>query len=300
MRPKTPDRERDNGDHGETLLIHPGGLGDVCLSESTLLSLKKAFGPVEAVGNKRVLDVFGEYFTGVGDLGSRAWMHLFSDSALDLFRGRAAFIGKDRTGAFRERLSRLCEELLFIDMYPDERPAPVEEYQLGQLSRYGIEPVRKEIAAKMGKRVILYPEGSYRKKKWPVDCFLEVYERLGELEVERALLRPPELCLPAAPSHAFDLLADIALFFAGGGLFFSNDSGMAHFAARCGLLPVTLFQETDPLIWRPRGGLVLHCPESPPSIGQAVDAIMQALGRDDKAGASFRAKKKLVFMESEP
>jgi ADP-heptose:LPS heptosyltransferase len=208
-------------------------------------------------------------------------MHLFSDSPAGRSWRRIILIGKDRTGSFRQRLSRLCDELIFIDMYPEGRPAPVEDYQLQQLARYGITPVRKEAQAKTGKRVILYPERAYKKKKWPVDCFLEVYEKLTMLGIERVLVRPPDLDVPAVPTRAFELLADIAAFFSSGGIFFSNDSGMAHFAARCGLLPVTLFQETDPLIWRPKGGLVLHCKETPPSAQQAARFIVRALELQD-------------------
>ena len=275
-------RTEKNGDSnkGDSLLIHPGGLGDVCLSESTLLSLKQAFGNViEGVGNKPVLDAFSEYFSGIDSIGRRAWMHLFSGSCLGRSWRRIIFIGKDRTGSLRRRLSRLCDELIFIDMYPEGRPAPVEDYQLEQLGRYGIDAVKKETPAKTGKRVILYPERPYRKKKWAVERFLEVHETLGELGIERVLMRPPDLDLPAVPSCTFDLLADIAAFFSAGGVFFSNDSGMAHFAARCGLLPVTLFQDADPLIWRPKGGLVLYCSETPPSAARVADFIVHALGR---------------------
>ena len=108
------------------LLIHPGGLGDVCLSESTLLSLKRHFAAFEAVGTKPVLDVFRLYFTRVDSIDRRQWVYLFSDSCACRTRQRIVFIGKDRTGAFRERVSRLCDEFIFIDMYPDGRPMHVE------------------------------------------------------------------------------------------------------------------------------------------------------------------------------
>jgi ADP-heptose:LPS heptosyltransferase len=162
-------------------------------------------------------------------------------------------------------------------MYPEGQPVHVEEYQLEQLPRYGIAPVRKEVQAKTGKRVILYPERPYKKKKWPVDRFLEVYEKLTSQGIESVLMRPPELDLPAVPACAFELLADIAAFFSAGGIFFSNDSGMAHFAARCGLRAATLFQDTNPLIWRPKGGLVLQCTEAPPSVEEVVDFVTHAL-----------------------
>ena len=270
---------KNNPEHNSgVLVIHPGGLGDVCLSESTLLSLKQHFGAtLEAVGTKHVLDVFRLYFTGVDSIDRKTWMYLFSDYPLYRTWQRIILIGKDRTGAFRERISRLCDEPIFIDMYPEGQPVHVEDYQLEQLLQYGIAPVRKEVRAKTGKRVILYPERPYKKKKWPVDHFLEVHEKLTSLGIEAVLMRPPDLDLPAVPANAFELLADIAAFFSGGGIFFSNDSGMAHFAARCGLRAATLFQDTNPLIWRPKGGLVLKCMEAPPSVEEVVDFITCAL-----------------------
>jgi ADP-heptose:LPS heptosyltransferase len=272
---------KDDSEHSRGgLLIHPGGLGDVCLSESTLLSLKQHFGATfQAVGTKHVLDVFRLYFTGVHSIDRRTWMYLFSDYPIHRTWQRIVFIGKDRTGAVRERISRLCDEFIFIDMYPESRPVHVEDYQLEQILRYGIAPVRKEMQAKAGKRVILYPERPYKKKKWPVDRFLEVYEKLTGLGIESVLMRPPDLDLPAVPASAFELLADIAAFFSTGGIFFSNDSGMAHFAARCGLRAATLFQDTNPLIWRPKGGVVLQCTEAPPSVEEVADFVTYALER---------------------
>lgn len=113
------------------LLIHPGGLGDVCLSESTLLSLERHFGAtLEAVGTRRVLDMFRPYFTGVDSIDRRTWIYLFSDSPVHRTWQRIIFIGKDRTGALRKRISRLCDDFIFIDMYPDDQPVHVEDYQL--------------------------------------------------------------------------------------------------------------------------------------------------------------------------
>lgn len=270
--------DRRDAPRGDGLLIHPGGLGDVCLSESTLLSLKQAFGNTfEAVGNKPVLEVFLEYFTGVDSIDRRAWTHLFAGSPAGRSWRRIVFIGKDKTGSLRQRLARLCGELIFIDLYPEDRPVPVEDHQLGQLAQYGITPVRKALPAITGKRVILYPERAYKKKKWPVDCFLEVYEKLTMRGIETVLMRPPDLDVPAVPTRSFELLADIAAFFSAGGIFFSNDSGMAHFAARCGLLAATLFQDTNPAVWHPKGALVLKCMEGPPSVEEVTDFVTHAL-----------------------
>ena len=261
-----------------SLLIHLGGLGDVCLSESTLLSLRNRFGPVfEAVGTKRVLDVFGSYFSRVDSIDSRAWAYLFCPALPGGKRERIVFIGKDRAGSLRQRLAALSPEVIFIDMYPDGGSAHVEDYQLGQLASHGIAPVTREQPLSTGRRVILYPERGHEKRKWPVDRFLGLYEALKGLGIVAVLMRPPDLALPGAAGHAFGSLADVEAFFAHGGYFFSCDSGMAHFAARCGLRPLTLFSDTDPLVWHPRGALVLRGKGDAPTVGQAADFIARAL-----------------------
>ncbi|MGA3173185.1 MAG: hypothetical protein ABSE25_02025 [Syntrophorhabdales bacterium] len=264
-------------ERGAGLLVHLGGLGDVCLSESTILSVELQFGRLRAVGNKPVLDVFREYFTGVDSADRRSQAYLFSDSAPGPFLQRVIYIGKDRLGFFRKGLERLADEIFFIDMYPEGRAVPVEDYQLEQISRYGIKPVRKKTERKTGRLVILYPERPYKKKKWPVARFCEVWEHLRTQDVEVLLMRQPGLDLSGLPSFSFERLSDIAAFFSQGGIFVSNDSGMAHFAARCGLLPITLFFDADPVVWRPRGGKIIDCAGGPPPVEEIARLIAAAL-----------------------
>ena len=166
-------------EEGVGLLVHMGGLGDVCLSESTILSVARHLGGrFHAVGNRSVLEPFGEYFTAVDSIDGRKWTHLFADGPSGQPLDQVVFIGKDRTGAFRRRLAAAAGEVIFIDMYPDGKPVHVEGYQLGQLAAYGIPAVKKERRVKSAKRVVVYAEKAYKKKKWPVEGFVEVFERL--------------------------------------------------------------------------------------------------------------------------
>ena len=264
---------------GETLLIHLGGLGDVCVSESAFLSLRRHFGNViRAVGNKRVLDQFTDYFVETDSIDSRAWAYLFSDSLQGPPWPRIVLLGKDRQGTFREGLSRLCEELIFIDMYPDEKSMPAEEYQLEQLGGIGIGPVKAEFHRKAGDRLILYPEEGRVKRKWPVERFLEVFTELRGRGMNVLLMRPPELSLAEPASVSFEDLREVAACFSSqGGAFFSNDSGMAHFGATRGLRPLTLFWEADPIIWAPKGSRILACRDKPPTVEQAIDFIISGM-----------------------
>ena len=108
-------------DNNEILLIHLGGLGDVCLSESLFFSFQKQFGNcLVGLGNKRFLDLFSEYFVRTEGVESRKWLYLFSERLDGLRWKRIVFIGKDREGILRNRWEAHSEEkIIFIDMYPE-------------------------------------------------------------------------------------------------------------------------------------------------------------------------------------
>ncbi len=253
-------------DSDEILVVHLGGLGDVCLAESTFLSLREHFGNrLVALGNRRFLDLFVAYFKRTHGVESRHWMYLFSEKLTGPRWKRIVFIGKDRQGSIRRRWRlHSAQEPLFIDMYPDgafgELPGGgtgegvrVEAYQLQQLRAFGIEPVVREIPPKRVGRVILYPEEGFSKEKWPVENFVALFHLLRDKGVNTLLMRPPGLSVPLEGSLFFEDLGDVKRFFEEGGLFLSNDSGMAHLAGACGLFTITIFTGFDPAVWHPRG-----------------------------------------------
>jgi hypothetical protein len=118
--------------HDDVLLIHMGGLGDMCLSESTFLSLSQHFHKnISALGYPRFFKFFQEYFKTVYSIESAKWLYLFSDYPSETTWKRIVFVGKDRNGEMRRRWQAMSEEeLIFIDMYPgsisdslmDDRP----------------------------------------------------------------------------------------------------------------------------------------------------------------------------------
>jgi hypothetical protein len=265
---------RVDGD-GETLLIHQGGLGDVCLSESAFLTIARHFeGGIRAVGSRRVLERFGVYFTRVDSIDGRAWSYLFSDSLAGPRWKRIVLFGKDREGSLRARLGQLSGEFVFVDLYPDDGKRPVEQHQLAQLAACGMKPRLVTLPERKADRIILYPEEGFRKLKWPPVRFAEVCGALRKRGLNVILMTPPGMDLPDAGAVSFEELADVEAFFSDGGLFFSNDSGMAHFAARCGLSPLTLFWEADPMVWRAKGARVLKCEGQGPAVREVVDLIL--------------------------
>lgn len=263
-------------DDPETLLIHLGGLGDCCLSESAFLTLSHHFPEgLRAVGSKRVLSLFNDYFARVDSIDSRQWAHLFSDDLEGPSWERIVFFGKDPQGTTRGRLSRLSPELIFIDLFPEREKVHVEEHQLAQLSQYGMRPMVKGYRALPGRgRIILYPEVGFQKQKWLTDRFVQLHEALERRGSECVVMAPPGLDIGVPGLLSFEALDDVARFFSEGGYFFSNDSGMAHFAARCGLVPLTLFWEADPVVWRPKGSRVMRCSGTGPTVQEAVDFIL--------------------------
>ena len=180
-------------ENAESLLIHMGGLGDICLSESAFLTISlHCKGPIRAVGNARVLELFSAYFTRVGSIDRREWAYLFSDSSPGPSWKRIIFFGKDREGSFRARLSGLTHDLLFIDLFPDGMSIPVEQHQLAQLATYGMKPTAAAFPKRWADRIILYAETGFEKHKWPPENFVRVQEGLKAQGLNSVFVTPPE------------------------------------------------------------------------------------------------------------
>jgi ADP-heptose:LPS heptosyltransferase len=259
-------------DNNEILLIHLGGLGDVCLSESLFLSFQKQFGNcLVGLGNRQFLNLFSEYFKRVEGVESRKWLYLFSEKLDGPRWRRIIFIGKDRENILRNRWQAHSEEkIIFIDMYPenafgvgaiacesqelgDTPKAHIEGYQLAQLSKHGVEPLEKVPLSKKSSRIILYPEKGFEKEKWHHDSFVNLYHALKAHDIYVVVLESLGLSVNVDNKVFFEDLTDVKQFFSEGGIFVSNDSGMAHLAGTSGLFTITIFAGFDPAIWHPRG-----------------------------------------------
>jgi ADP-heptose:LPS heptosyltransferase len=255
----------------EILLIHLGGLGDVCLSESAFLSLRNHFGnTIVAVGTKRFFHLFPGYFLRIHGVESRHWLYLFSEEATGIKWKRVIFIGKDREGKLRRRWQGISlDPMIFIDMYPEKEVGGqgpgvratndenervhVEEYQLSQLEQYGIMATKREIRRRRAPRVILYPEKGFEKEKWELENFVTLYGSLRSKGVQAQIMIPAGLQADVPGAISIDDLNDVRSFFETGGVFVSNDSGMAHLAGASGLFTITVFTDYDPRVWHPRG-----------------------------------------------
>jgi ADP-heptose:LPS heptosyltransferase len=259
-------------DSNEILLIHLGGLGDVCLSESLFLSFRTHFGNcLVGLGNRRFLDLFKEYFVRVEGVESRKWLYLFSEK-LDGPRWKGIiFIGKDRGSILRNRWQAHSEEkLIFIDMYPENAfrvgtttcrspeaedipKVHIEDYQLAELIQHDVEPLKKIIPPRKSSRVIIYPEKGFEKEKWHYENLVNLYHSLKATGLNVTVLESPGLSVNVDKKVFFEDLTEVKQFFSQGGIFVSNDSGMAHLAGASGLFTITIFAGFDSAIWHPRG-----------------------------------------------
>jgi ADP-heptose:LPS heptosyltransferase len=273
-----------------------GGLGDMCLSESTFLSLSKHFQKnISALGYPRYFKFFQGYFQTIYSIESAKWLYLFSDYPSETTWKSIVFIGKDRNGELRRRWQAISEEeLIFIDMYPDSAfgaiseelrvrssetednqfkiqnskfkiNSHIEDYQLMQLDKYGVRPIKKDITSRPRNRVILYPEIGVTKSKWHHENFIEIYHSLKKRGIEAYILESLGLDLAIQDKISIEDLVAVQTFFNDGGIFVSNDSGMAHFAGVCGLFTITIFSDFEPVIWHPRGGNI--------SLRQGIDRV---------------------------
>jgi ADP-heptose:LPS heptosyltransferase len=258
--------------NNEILLIHLGGLGDVCLSESLFCSFQKHFGDcLVGLGNKRLLDLFSEYFVRVEGVESRKWLYLFSEKLDGPRWQQIIFIGKDRVNILRNRWQAYSEKkIIFIDMYPEtafglgaevcESPelgvtqkVHIQEYQLAQLTTYNVGSLEKLPTLKKSQKIILYPEKGFEKEKWHHENFVSLYRALKAHDIDVIVLEPLGLSVNVDKKVFFEDLAEVKQFFSQGGIFVSNDSGMAHLAGASGLFTITIFAGFDPVIWHPRG-----------------------------------------------
>lgn len=276
-------------------MIHLGGLGDTCLSESTFFSLSEHFTEgIVALGYTRFLKLFQGYFKAIERIESARWLPLFSQNQQTHTWERIIFIGKDREGTLRKKWGQISvKPIIFIEMYPEgafvgekigtagircDTKYHVERFQLMQLKQYGIAARKKEITPNVSGRVILYPEEGVKKEKWHHENFIELYYSLKEKGVDVCMLNSLGLEIEVENAIFFEKPEDIKGFFKNGGIFVSNDSGMAHLAGVCGLYTITIFNDFDPDIWHPLGyGITLKKGKDIVDVNSVEIRIMEAL-----------------------
>jgi len=229
------------------VVVHEGGLGDTCCAESTFLSIRSQYSShITAIGNSKYLNLFPQYFDEIKDI---------SEGIVLPVNCLAIVIAK----------SKLYREMnlgFFVESFSDKQigDETVEGYQLRQLAQYNIEAQRKEIIPNIKKRVFLNlcPSTSL-KKMWEEDRFYKLADMLSSKGINSSFIFPE-----------MDL-TDIKDMFLSGGVFVSNDSGLAHLAGAMGVYTVCMFNsEFMPPMWRTRGVGVQYASDTIPSVEEVA------------------------------
>jgi heptosyltransferase III len=97
---------------------------------------------------------------------------------------------------------------------------------------------------------VIHPFSGSRRKNWPMERFREVGALLSATLPVFWCAGPEE---PLNDAVRFEDLGALASWLARASILVSNDSGIAHLAAACGVPVLTLFGPTNPRVWAPRG-----------------------------------------------
>jgi hypothetical protein len=156
---------------------------------------------------------------------------------------------------FRETVAALRLPFhFFAALPPDAHGAHAADFYLEQVRSLkpcasdGIPRVACDVAR--GGFAAIHPFAGSPKKRWPLERFQELAQRLARrLPVEWCA--GPEEELPGA--RRFDDLYELARWLATARIYIGNDSGPTHLAAAVGTPVVALFGPSDPAAWAPRG-----------------------------------------------
>jgi heptosyltransferase-3 len=157
--------------------------------------------------------------------------------------------------------------------------APLSPPAYDECARLPLDPIQSAVgrlalrpASPGQKFVVIHPGSGGEKKRWALDNFLDIAQRLRERGVDGALvIGEAETGLArkvgeAVRSTGWTCLRSPALFalartLAGADLYIGNDSGITHLAAVCGTDVIALFRDDLLDAWRPAGKVrVLSAP----------------------------------------
>ena len=308
-----------------TVVLHPGALGDVLLAIPALRALGAAAPDGELV--LAAQPHIGRLLASLGvvdrclDFDTLGIDALFGDGPMPerlsslLTRARVVSWFGSREAGFTERLRSLALESVSAATVPAGSRAVWEHLLDSVATLAAIEEARREPIALRGEHVdagrrvlleagwdgarplvILHPGAGGAAKRWPVEGFAEVAERVGHAvdlalvvhegpadhDVVAALRRRVRACALVNPT--LDVLAG-AMHYAA--LVVGNDSGVTHLAAAVGAPTLALFIAAN-LGWRPwarhAGVRVVSAPTLMPSDVEAVvgDAIALLRAREER------------------
>jgi ADP-heptose:LPS heptosyltransferase len=271
------------------LVIHQGALGDFVVTFPVLEALRRAFSNIEGICRTSfgrlareigVMDRshpleaarFASLYTSAAD--RRVRVMLEESAAVLLFSFSNSLAQSLRKGGARS--------VVRIDPWPPlDRRVHVTEFLAKAVAVSGLVaeselPVFQESLVRRrtadvggfarGSRIIVSPGAGSVRKRWPLEHFLSVADRLHERGYSPAILLgpaekdlKPELLRKGKDRYPVvepEGLAALARVLQATGGYIGNDSGVSHLAGYLGLPTVAVFGPSDPIRWCPFGANV--------------------------------------------
>lgn len=283
---------------GALFVHHDGALGDLLLSLPALSALKKRSGPLHLAGRPDAVRLLKElgFAAEAYDSGSGLFSSLHTPqpapAAQEFLKGfdRAAVFTKNpSTELVRNIAAALPATKVVSTIPPDGAGVHVASFRLRQLEERSsldprcLLPEPLAVPAHCTERaqallagaghcagrplIALHPGSGGAMKRWPLERYRELMERLREDAAPFfALLTGPaeEAGVTAALDDyarrtgdvlhaAHRELGTVAALLSLCTVYIGNDSGVTHLAAAVGARTVAVFGPTDPLRWGPLG-----------------------------------------------
>jgi heptosyltransferase III len=252
------------------LIIRPGAIGDFIVSIPAIECLSDAClraGYLEvwtAARNVPLAARIAQHARSIASTGLDL-LELTGPSArlLETLRGFDSIVswyGANRP-EFREAVAGLRLPFQFFAALPPEgRGSHAADFYLAQArgmvkmapcASDGIPHIACD--AIRGGSAVIHPFAGSPKKRWPLERFQELAQRLAR-RMPFEWCAGPEDELPGA--RRFEDLYELACWLATARIYIGNDSGPTHLAAAVGTPVVALFGPSDPAVWAPRGAHV--------------------------------------------
>lgn len=263
---------------GPLLVVHQGALGDLVCLFPLLAALRRRFRPLVLIAQRGLAAL--ALSEGVADEAhpvEAAWTaRLFSadpgERVREWVEGFARVLAFSAAEAILAPLRRLAGGRLAA--VPPRPPAGeavhVADHARRRLVACGLLAAEdppglspRPAEAPLPRRVWIHPGAGSLRKRWPLERFLAVADRLRAQGDDPLFLAGPaeEDLLPSirAAGHGVEQPPDLPALAAclrRGSAYLGCDSGPSHLAAWCGIPCAVLFGPSDPARWAPRGGAV--------------------------------------------
>ena len=266
------------------LVIRPGALGDVVVTEPVIAALREAY-PAAHIAVAGRTD-FLPLLAGRGradacvSMDSAAFASLFSDGPLEIpeFDIVLAFL-PDADGSLSARLGSRGGRAAVFDPRPKANAtAHIVDHLLAALEPLGISAARSvprldcrddwlaaasALLGQLQDYAVIHPGSGGRSKLWQPEKWAAVISGLAPLPVVLTSGPADGEIAAEIPTRAADRarvrviagqpITTIAGVLAGAKFYLGCDSGVTHLAAALGVPTVAVFGPTDPRVWAPRG-----------------------------------------------